>query len=180
MMIHKNNMKFTNYCVVIMENTKDVLIEIEKVSETKVNVLDGSGILIATFMSSLDPREISDWFKLNNRSFLVFDLHPNNSGFNITKAEIHEGLFGFIKTLNNETLQERADNFLKEVQSNLNIKTNNFSKKEIITINEVKLTKEVIAKMTMKEKEELQNKIIDNGIENMTDNDKEILGILWK
>ena len=163
-----------------MGNTKGALLEIEKISETKPNVLDATGILIATFMSGVAPKEITEWFKDRERSFLLFDLDQENSGFHITKPEIHEGLFGFIRNLDNETLQERADKFLKEVQMTSDTRNNNVFRKENIAVKEVKVTKEDIAKMTNKEKEELQNKIIDNGVENMTDNDKEILGILWK
>jgi hypothetical protein len=34
--------------------------------------------------------------------------------------------------------------------------------------------------MTLKEKEEIMNKIIDNGVENMTEYDKKILPLLVK
>ena len=103
-------MKFRNYCVVIMGNTKDVIIEIEKVSEGKVNVLDAKGVLIATFSSNIEPKEMTDWFRLNKRSFLVFDLDPENSGFAIAKKEIHEGLFGFIDDID---LQEKANDLFE-------------------------------------------------------------------
>lgn len=172
-------MKFRNYCIVIMGNTKDAMMEIEKISETKPNVLDASGIMIATFMSSVEPRELSDWFRLNQRSFLIFDLNPDNSGFHITKPEIQEGLFGFIRNLNDDSLQEKANNFLKEVQMSSDTKSRRTNTMNIKS-KEVRITKEDIAKMSIKEKEALQDKIIDNGIENMTDYDKEILGVLWE
>jgi hypothetical protein len=34
--------------------------------------------------------------------------------------------------------------------------------------------------MSNKEKDELQNSIIDNGLENMSEYDKELLSYLWK
>ena len=174
-------MKYRNYCVVIMGNTKGVLLEIEKISETKPNILDATGILIATFTSGFEPKEMSQLFKDAKRSFLIFDLNNETSGFHITKPEIHEGLFGFIRNLSDETLKDRADKFLKEVEMSSDTKSNRiFEKQNTVIIKEPKLTKEDISKMSNKEKEELQNKIIDNGVENMSDNDKEILGILWK
>jgi hypothetical protein len=36
------------------------------------------------------------FFILNKRSFFVFDLNENNSGFNITRKPVHDGLFEFI------------------------------------------------------------------------------------
>jgi hypothetical protein len=58
-----------------MGDTKNVLPEIVKISETKPNILDSKGILIATFASIAEPKEITDYFKLNGRNFLVFDLN---------------------------------------------------------------------------------------------------------
>lgn len=173
-------MKFRNYCVVIMGNTKDVLVEIEKVSETKVNVLDAQGILIATFTSSVDPSELSDWFKLNKRSFLVFDLNTETSGFHITKKEIHEGLFGFVRNLNDGSLESKTENFLKEVQMSSDSKNQQVTKINSVNVIKEKLTQKDIEEMSVKEKEILQDKIIDNGLENMTEDDKEILSNLWK
>ena len=97
-------MKFRNYCIVVMGDTLGVKEEIQKVSEITPNILDAKGILIATFSSIVEPNELTDWFKENNRSFMVFDLNKSVSGFNITKKEIHEGLFGFLKTINVESM----------------------------------------------------------------------------
>ena len=52
-MLKKGIMRLRNYCVIIMGDTKDVFLEIEKVSDDKPNVLDAKGIVIATFSSTL-------------------------------------------------------------------------------------------------------------------------------
>lgn len=100
-----------------MGDTQNVLGEIIKVSDTKPNVLDAKGILIATFSSIADPRELTDYFKLNGRNFLLFDLNSENSGFHMVKNEINEGLFGFLKDMNNETLKQKTDNLIHEISS---------------------------------------------------------------
>jgi len=110
-------MKFRNYCIVVMGDTQNVLAEIIKVSETKPNVLDAKGILIATFSSVAEPRELTDYFKLNGRNFLIFDLNSENSGFHMVKNEINEGLFGFLKDMNDETLKEKTNNLIHEISS---------------------------------------------------------------
>jgi hypothetical protein len=91
-----------------MGNTKNVLPEIIKVSENEPNILDAKGILIATFTSNAEPRELSDYFKLNGRNFLIFDLNENNSGYHIAKEEINEGLFGFLREMGEDTLKLRT------------------------------------------------------------------------
>jgi len=100
-----------------MGDTQNVLAEIIKVSETKPNVLDAKGILIATFSSVAEPRELTDYFKLNGRNFLIFDLNSENSGFHMVKNEINEGLFGFLKDMNDETLKEKTNNLIHEISS---------------------------------------------------------------
>ena len=163
-------MKFRNYCVVIMGNTKNALPEIEKISESKVNVLDAKGILIATFSSNFEPCELSDWFKDNNRSFLVFDLSTENSGFNITKPDVHEGLFSF---LNDIDLEEKARDLLHTIED---AKTISKIKKR----QNKELTIEDVMKLTLSEKKEMFDKILDKGANNFTENDKIIMSFLAK
>lgn len=163
-------MKFRNYCVVIMGDTKNVLPEIEKVSETKVNVLDAKGILIATFSSNFEPCEMTDLFKDNNRSFLLFDLNSENSGFNITKKDVHDGLFSF---LNDVDLEEKARDLLHTIEDARVVnRMKNHQVKEI--------TIEEVMKLTLSEKKEMFDKILDKGADNFTENDKKIMPFLVK
>ncbi len=163
-------MKFRNYCVVIMGDTKNVLPEIEKVSETKINVLDAKGILIATFSSNFEPCEITDWLKDNDRSFLVFDLDSTNSGFNVTKKDVHDGLFSFLNDIN---LEEKAKDLLHIIEDAKVVNRMKNSKVKEITIEEV-------MKLTISEKKEMFDKILDKGVDNFTENDKKIMPFLVK
>ena len=163
-------MKFRNYCVVIMGDTKNALPEIEKVSDSKVNVLDAKGILIATFSSNFEPCEMTDWFKDNNRSFLVFDLDSANSGFNITKKDVHEGLFSFLNDVN---LEEKAIELLHTIEDSKKI--DRMKKRQV-----KELTIEDVMKLTISEKKEMFDKILDKGAENFTENDKKIMEFLVK
>lgn len=167
-------MKFKNYCVVIMGDTKGVVNEIEKISDTKPNILDAKGILISTFTSFVDVKEITEWFNLNNRSFLVFDLDENCSGVNITKKEIHEGLFGFLNIVNNEELNSKTFEFLNTIHKT---KTNENSS---LNVEKFSLNEDDIQLMSKTEKEELMNQMIEMGIENLTEKDKKLLTLLAK
>ena len=179
-------MKFRNYCVVIMGDTKGVFNEIEKVSDDKPNVLDARGIVIATFSSALTTKELTDWFKLNQRSFFVFDLDPETSGYHITKKEIHDGLFGFLATMDNDILKKRASNLMDAIEDAKIIQENSkkYKGKAGIEVKTVirprRLSESEIEDMTPREREEIMNKIIDNGVENMTDYDKKIMPLLVK
>jgi hypothetical protein len=153
-----------------MGDTKNVLPEIEKVSETKVNVLDAKGILIATFTSSLFATEITDWFKENGRSFLVFDLDLTNSGFNITKKDVHDGLFSFI---NDNDLEKKAKDLLHTIEDTKIV--NNIKNRKVKEI-----TIEDVMKLSISEKKEMFDKILDKGVDNLTENDKKIMPFLVK
>jgi len=167
-------MKFRNYCMVVVGDTKAVYPEIDKISEGKPNFLDGKGMIIATFTSFMDPTELTDYFKFNNRNFLLFDLNKENSGFHITKPEIHNGLFGFLNEMNDEELKNKSEEFL----SVLKTETTTAHTETIAT--KCVVTEKDILVMTKTEKQDLFNKIIDAGVENLTEYDKKILDLLVK
>lgn len=162
-------MKFRNYCIVVMGDTIGIQSEITKICEGDPNILDAKGILIATFTSVGEPNELTAWFTENNRNFLIFDLDKENSGFNITKKKIHDGLFGFLKNVNTT---EMDNNFLKTISSS--------ERKVTKRIINGKLNKDKIDKMSPSEKQDLLNEIIDSGLENLTDDDKKLLSLLAK
>lgn len=168
-------MKFRNYCIVIIGDTKAVYPEIDKVSEGKPNILDGKGMIISTFTSFMEPSELTDYFIYNNRNFLLFDLNKDNSGFSITKKSIHDALFSFLDEMNEETLKSKSEEFLN-VLKNDTVTTANTE----TVVSKCTITEHDIKKMTKSEKDELFNKIIDCGIENLTDYDKKILNLLVK
>jgi excinuclease UvrABC helicase subunit UvrB len=121
-------MKFRNYCIVVMGDTLGVQAEIQKISETTPNVLDAKGILISTFSSLVELNELKEWFKENKRSFLIFDLDEESSGFHIMKKNIEDGLFGFLKNTNTNELTEK---FAKAVEYSSITKTVNIKEKKI-------------------------------------------------
>ena len=121
-------MKFRNYCIVVMGDTLGVQAEIQKVSETTPNVLDAKGILISTFSSLVELNELKEWFKENKRSFLIFDLDEESSGFHIIKKNVENGLFGFLKNTNTNELTEK---FAKAVEYSSITKTVNIKEKKI-------------------------------------------------
>lgn len=167
-------MKFRNYCMVVVGDTKAVYPEIDKVSEGKPNFLDGKGMIIATFTSFMDPSELTDYFTSNNRNFLLFDLNKENSGFFITKKDIHEGLFGFLRDMDEEELNNKSVDFLNVLKTD----TTTANTETIVT--KCLVTEKEIEVMTKSEKQVLFNKIIDAGVENLTEHDKKILDLLVK
>ncbi len=172
-------MKFRNYCLVVIGNTEGVEDEIKKISEFGPNSIKGGGLVVATFSSSAEPKELNDWFMLNKRSFFLFDLNAETSGFHITKPDIHEGLFGFLKTVN---LEDKTEELLREINMTSDTKNpKTYARPQRYgKILQKKITPTDIEKMSKYEKEDLWNKIVDNGVEKMTDDDKKLLHFLSK
>lgn len=164
-------MKFRNYCIVLMGSVQGSISEVEKISEGKINTLNATGIIIATFSSVLEPNEISEFFKSNGRSFLIFDLEPTNSGYHVAKKDVHDGLFGFLKTIN---LEEKAIDLLSSISTDTI--TSESVKKEVKN----EISESEIKNMTKVEKTNLFNEILDKGSENFSENDKKILPFLTK
>jgi len=179
-------MKFRNYCIIIIGDTFGVVEEIASVAETKPNVLDGKGLLIATFSSVSTPKELEDQFKDFKRNFLVFDLSPQSAGFSIQKLHIQEALFGFLRTMTDDRLRDRTEDLINQINMTSDTKDdatewsrpprpNDIIKVTIKKPKDKKITEEDLDKMTLSEKGELMNNLIDKGIENLSEYDKKIL-----
>lgn len=158
-------MKFRNYCIILMgEGLQEALPEIKKIAESDPNVLDAKGVLIATFSSFVEPAELTDYFKLNRRNFLLFDMDKENSGYNIMNVKLHDGLFGFVKMMD---LQAQVDRYKQVVsETSGNTETNYYE--SAYDLNEIE-------KMSPSEKNKLMDILIDKGIENLSKYDKQIL-----
>ena len=164
-------MKFRDYCLVLMGKNENVLPEIIKIAESKPNILDAKGIVIATFTSVMEVEEISDYLKTSNRNFLLFDLAKDNSGFNITKPEVYEGLFGFLDGDRSEYLKERSEELLHEI-GDTSGSTNTYTNENDLTL---RLPIDDVSKLTLKERDEWINVIIDTGVDKLSDYDKKLL-----
>lgn len=155
-------MKFKNYCVLFMGSTDGVALEIESISESGAKILDGKGVVISTFTSLVSIQEITAFFHMNNRSFFVFELDETKAGWHINRPKIQENLFGFLKNI--VDLDEKTTEFLESIGPEA------FPE----------LTEEDIMELSDDEKDELFNKLIDNGPENLTEKDKRIMSLLTK
>ncbi len=174
-------MKFRNYCIVVMDNTKGVSVEIRKISESKPNILDAKGIVIATFTSAVSINELHEWFRLNNRSFFIFDLDPSNSSVHLERENLHNFLFGFLNSSNDNILRKRANEFLNAIQDAEIIEEDQNKKpNQRVKQKDKRITEFEIKNMTPSEKTELIDKLIDNGVENLTEYDKKLLSLLAK
>ena len=181
-------MKFRNYCIVVMGEMKTVKDHIIKVAESKPRYIDAKGILIATFASVATPAELEDFFIFEGRSFFLFDLDKDKSGFNMDNEKLHKHLFGYLFNQESE-LKEMSERLMDDISAT----TKNSKSMTIDDIPEdirremakpikskakakVKLTPKIhINDMTKKERESIINRILDKGFDKLTNSDKDIL-----
>ena len=164
--------KFRNYCIVVMVNTVGVLDEIRKVCESEPQHLNATGILIATFSSLFEPNELTEWFKENNRNFLIFDLDKKSSGVNLLRKEMHEGLFGFLNDV--DTMTEEFVKTIELSSENRNTETTIKVKPKNI------LDQSKIERMGVSERQLILNELIDGGLEKLSEHDRNLLPLLAK
>jgi len=198
-------MVFKDYCIVIMGETEGALVEIKKICDDNPKVLNAKGILIATFNSVADAKELEDYFTSLDRSFFLFEVGAENTGYNIKNKKIHEGLFSHIESELND-LTEKSNRLMDELEKGGypplpdDIKKMIYDSKsgttkenipewkiggginltEVKVDSEVRINKSYYNNLSEKEKDETINNIIDKGYSNLTDLDKQILDFLTK
>jgi len=177
-------MELTCYCIVIIGNNDNVLREIKSVSEMGPNSINHTGLLIATFTSFFTANELDSLFRSFDRNFLIFNLNSDDSRFNITQEHINKALFGFLKDGLVSEVGERTEELLKAIK--MSSDTTDFTHM-IENASVVDITKPTIEfsisdleKLSSKDKELMLNNILDKGIENLSEKDKIIMGLLSK
>ena len=167
-------MKFRNYCIVVMGNMEAVKDDIIKIAESKPRYLDAKGILIATFASVAEPSELKDFFNFNGRSFLLFDLDKDFSGYHLDNEKLNTHLFGYLAE-QGDKLREMSERLMDDLSASTQ------DKKIVSDIKpKTKIAPKIhYSELNKKERENLVNNIIDKyksiGISKITDSDKNIL-----
>lgn len=177
-------MIFRNYCAVFFTPTDGVDKEVAKIAEGKPRKIGGTGIAIYTFSSVVDVSILTDFFKSFNRNFLLFDLEKSNSGFNLLDKKKEEDLFGFLNNVDIKSEYEVLSNKLLDdiISESANIpgiedfyKIPNYILEPKRNLNKEEEVIETYDNLSKAEINAEVNKIIDKGIENLTEKDKKRL-----
>ena len=182
-------MKFRNYGIVVMGSMESVRDDIIKVSETEPRYVDVEIGVILTFTSVMEPAELKDFFKFNRRSFLLFDLDDQNSGYHMDNKEQHNHLFGHLNNQGDQ-LKDMSERIMTDISATTKetkgVDTDNIpdglkqamfkaSKGRGIPKKQKSSPKIHINDMTKKEMETVVNTILDKGFSKLTNSDKNIL-----
>jgi hypothetical protein len=175
-------MKFRSYCIVVMGETSGCKLEIGKIAEDSPRFLEAKGIVISTFTSIAEVSELTDYFKSLNRNFLIFDTDPETSGYFLTNEGLNDALFGHISKEYDLELEDLTNKLIDDVSS-VNDKASSgitsYGSRTFVKP-KTRYRKEMLKEMGKKDREKLMNEILDKGVDNLTDHDKEILEFLTK
>jgi hypothetical protein len=147
-------------CLIIMENTKGILHELEEVVIDTPSFINAKGVFITTFTTNRNISELKLFFKSKKRNFLMFEINEATSAYHFLNQRLENGLFMFAE------IEKDNDDVWVDIDV---LETKNIDSE---------LTENNILKMTKEEKEEKLNELIDKGIENLSDGEKNILNLL--
>ena len=150
------------YCLIGMGDIKGIKEDLQFISETESNFVCGDSLIIATFMSTLRIIEMEEFFNMNDRAYILFELTPGFFASNLQNPKYQQALFGHI-THTNTLLTGEMENTLKEFISNI--------EEDLDELNKIVRPK-LINNPTV---DEILDKISEVGIENLTTKEKEIL-----
>lgn len=175
-------MYFTSYCLVLLGDVSGGKEDVKRIAESQVNFLEANGLVIATFYSAVNIKELTNYFKLNKRNFLIFNMDDNNYGAFLKDENINYKLFeSFKNDLNNKTalISEEIEKYNESLYAT--------SKSGSTTSHKLKLNQESIDDTTISylsglsfnEKMVLIDELLDKG-DGLTEIDKKYIEILSK
>jgi len=106
-----------NYCIIGLGKVDDVKEDLTVISETSINFVSGDGLIIATFTTAFHLGEIEEQLKMNERSYILFEMTPGFFSANIENKEFQEALFGSIFNNGNSFL--KMEEALKKIREGL-------------------------------------------------------------
>tara|TARA_R110000868_G_C10928706_1_gene766199 strand:- start:2046 stop:2534 length:489 start_codon:yes stop_codon:yes gene_type:complete len=83
-----------SYCIIGLGDISDVTKLLDVISETEVDYLSGSALIIATFTSAFMLTEIEDLLKEENKSYIIFEMTPGFYSAHIKDENLQNKLFG--------------------------------------------------------------------------------------
>lgn len=154
-----------NYCLILLGAENHPIDEILRISETTPNTMayNSQDVIVATFSSYLNIREVTEYIKSYDVNFFIFDINDKNFGRNITDNETDNELFGFVSG------------------PSIHIpKANSFSNEDIELIRKSfnslpKLKLEIEDLYDEEDVEETINTILDKGYKNITEDEKKLI-----
>lgn len=79
-------------CIFVLENTKGLLSELDKVAIDVPSFINAKGLFIATFTTTKSIDELKQYFIDKGRIFMLFKIDNSTTAFNFFNKKIEMGL----------------------------------------------------------------------------------------
>jgi hypothetical protein len=103
-----------NFCLVVLGDHKDIDKELELISESSINYLEGNGVFIATFKSFLFAKDLEMMLSDSSYHFILCEIIP--SLFSVNLGELTSKLFN---KKENEKIFNIQDSIVEEMSSKI-------------------------------------------------------------
>lgn len=181
------NIELIDYCVVVLGRVEGAKDEISKVSQTPPKYMDAKGLVISVFKSAMNTRELTDYFKLSGRTFLLFELGDDNFGVHLNE-KFNRFLFGGLISEITEEEEDISKDVLDTLENNMRREARNYQYDEYKETTSSGMTEEDVVttgsteefgKMTeeqqKKEVDTIIGKISSSGVNSLSEFELEIL-----
>ena len=81
-------------CLIGLGDVSGLKEDLTVLSESSVNFVSGEGLIIATFQTAFSIGELEDLLKMNERSFIIFEMTLGFYSASIANKEFQVALFG--------------------------------------------------------------------------------------
>ena len=161
----EQKMFLRSYCLIGMGDIEDFKEDLSYVTESNINFVSGNEMIIITFKTTFKIGELEDYLNMNQRTYIVFEATPGFFSANLNNVEFQKALFGgAIDNSKNNTfvINEGMQEFLDSI-------------KEDLEYDEVEYAQEQKHHKEIPSLDNLLDKIGEEGIEKLTDTEKNIL-----
>jgi hypothetical protein len=105
-------------CLIGMGDVNGLKEDLTVLSESSVNFVSGEGLIIATFQTAFSIAELEELLKMNERSFIIFEMTLGFYSASIANKEFQMALFGG-EIDNSKTPYNLIEESLKQVKEKI-------------------------------------------------------------
>jgi|TARA_B100001758_G_C18240565_1_gene520300 hypothetical protein len=152
-----------SYCLIGLGDIENIKEDLSYISENNTQFVSGESLILCTFQSAFHIVELEEFFNMNQRSYIVFEMLPGAFSANLTNTQFQNALFGGMidnsKYDNIYNISEGIKEFMETIKEDL-------IEDAIITPVKTELTLNV---------DDILDKIADVGMDNLSLEEKEYL-----
>jgi hypothetical protein len=90
----KEGVFLKSYCLIGLGDIEKIKEDLTYISEDNTHFVSGEGLIICTFSSAFNIREVEELLKIKERSYIIFEMLPGVFSANLINSKFQNALFG--------------------------------------------------------------------------------------